>query len=212
MVITVFGATGQVGKHIVELALAQGDKVIAFGRNVESLIDKDLQQENLETIKGYVFNEADVFDAVKNADAVISVLGGDVSGADKTRSHGMKNIITQMEKAGVKRIIALGGLGILNKDEDSLRIDDPSYPAEYLPVGMEHLQAFRYLEKSNLDWTFVCSPDIHNEPATEHFITKANYAPEPNKFYINAGDLAFFMLNESKKNSFIKQRVGISNS
>ena len=137
MIITVFGATGQVGKYIVQLALAEGHIVRAFGRNVTSLIDSDLRNDKLETFQGYVFNETDVFNAVKGADAVLSALGGDFSGEDKTRSLGMKNIIAQMEKAKVKRIIALGGLGILNKDEESLRIDDPEYPAEYLPVGHE---------------------------------------------------------------------------
>jgi putative NADH-flavin reductase len=211
MIITVFGATGQVGKYIVELALAEGHMVRAFGRNVTSLIDSDLRNDNLEAFHGYVFNENDVFNAVKGADAVLSALGGDFTGNDKTRSLGMKNIISQMEKAKLKRIVALGGLGILNKDEETLRIDDPEYPAEYLPVGREHLQAYKFLEASQLDWTFVCSPDIHNAPATGEYVTNANYTPEPNNYRINAGDLALFMLRELKKNQYVKQRVGISN-
>src|SRR6476469_4013972 len=204
MIITVFGATGQVGKYIVQMALAEGHIVRAFGRNVTSLIDSDLQNDNLETFQGYVFNENDVFNALKGADAVLSVLGGDISGEDKTRSLGIKNIVSQMEKVKVNRIIALGGFGILNKDENSLRIDDPEYPAEYLAVGKEHLQAFKYLEVSKLDWTFICSPDIMNAPATGDFVTNSNYPPEPNNFKINAGDLALFMLNELKNNQFVK--------
>lgn len=87
-----------VGKHIVRYALSLGHNVKAFGRNVESLIDEDLRNYNLETVKGYVFNEDDVFDAVKGSDAVLSALGGSFDGIDKTRSLGIKNIITQMKK------------------------------------------------------------------------------------------------------------------
>ena len=71
MKITVFGATGMVGKRVVAQALAKGFSVNAFGRNVEDLIDKDNRDEHLSAIKGYVFDETDVYKAVKNADAVI---------------------------------------------------------------------------------------------------------------------------------------------
>ena len=65
MRITVFGATGQVGKRIVRQALALGHQVTAFGRNVDSLIDADIRNDNLLAVKGYVFDAGDVFNAVK---------------------------------------------------------------------------------------------------------------------------------------------------
>ncbi|MDB5229466.1 MAG: putative NADH-flavin reductase [Chitinophagaceae bacterium] len=211
MIITVFGATGQVGNRIVKQGLAMGYKMKAFGRNVSKLIDEDLRSDLLQTFQGGVFDDEQVYDAIKGSDAVLSALGGAFDGEDKTRSLGIKNIVKQMDKAGVKRIIALGGLGILNADETHLRIDDPNYPAQYLPVGKEHLKAYQFLNTSDLEWTFVCSPDIKDNDATGNYVTNANYVPEPNKFFINAGDIAHFMLNELNKNEFAKQRVGISN-
>ncbi|MGI8951646.1 MAG: NAD(P)-dependent oxidoreductase [Chitinophagaceae bacterium] len=210
MIITVFGATGQVGKRIVRQALAKNYTVRAFGRNVDNLMDEDERNDNLETLQGYVFDEGEVYDAVKNVDAVLSALGGAFDGTDKTRSLGIKNIIAQMTKANVKRIVALGGIGVLNAPDGSYLIDAPNYPAQYKPVGKEHLQAFLYLEQSNLEWTFVCSPDIKNEDATGKFITKENYPPEPNKNFIAAGDLAEFMLQEILQPKYLKKRVGIS--
>jgi uncharacterized protein len=210
MKLTVFGATGMVGKQIVKHALAFNHTVKAFGRNVESLIDRDLSNESLIAVKGYVFDEDSVYDAIKDSDAVISALGGDFSGNDKTRSLGLKNIITQMEKAGIKRIVALGGIGILSAEDGTLLIDQPDYPKNYLPVAKEHLQAYLYLKASSLDWTIVAAPNILEEDATGLFITSADYPPNPNKGKINAGDLALFMVTEVEKNSYIKHRVGIS--
>lgn len=115
-----------------------------------------------------------------------------------------------MKKAGIRRIVALGGMGILNADEHTLLIDTPSYPTEYIPVGNEHRKAYEYLLNSDLDWTFVCSPDIINDGPTGNYITSRNYPPMPNRYKINAGDLAQFMLNELEKNEFVKTRVGIS--
>ncbi len=208
MNVVIFGATGLVGKQLVKQAILKGHSVKAFGRNVFSEFNAD--EKNLELIKGGVFDEGEVLHAVKGCDAVISALGGSFDGTDKSRSLGIKNIITQMKKAGVKRIIALGGLGILNFDENTLLIDTADYPKQYIPVGEEHRKAYEYLIASGLDWTFVCSPDIINADVTGEFITSANYPPQPNKYKINAGDLALFMLNEVSKNNYVGDRVGIS--
>lgn len=210
--ITVFGATGQVGKYVVAQALALGYTVRAFGRSIETLIDKYHASEKLIAIKGYVFDEADVYPAVEGAHAIISVLGGAFDGKDHTRSLGMKNIITQMEKAGVKRMVALGGMGVLNADEHEgeLRIEQPDYPAQYKPVGLEHLAAFRSLEASKLVWTFICSPDILDQPGSRQYITSAGYPPKPNHYQVAAGDLADCMLQCVQKEQYLYQRVGIS--
>jgi uncharacterized protein len=208
MTIAVFGATGQVGKQLVKQALFNGHQVKAFGRNVFTEFGNG--EKNLELIKGGVFDEGEVLHAVKGCDAVLSALGGSFDGTDKSRSLGIKNIITQMQKAGVQRIVALGGMGILNFDENTLLMDTEDYPKQYLPVGEEHRKAYEFLKTSGLNWTFVCSPDIINAAATGEFITSANYPPEPNQYKINAGDLALFMLRELKQNDFVGMRVGIS--
>lgn len=210
MIITVFGATGQVGRRIVNYALAKGLTVRAFGRNVIHLIDEDLKNDQLVAIQGSVFDEDDVLNAIEGADAVLSALGGSFDGTDKTRSLGIKTIAAQMQKAGVKRIVALGGSGVLSSPDGSYIIDGPDYAAQYLPVGLEHLQAFINLEKSDLDWTFVCSPDIKDSEATEQFIINDTYPPNPNKQFISAGDLAHFMITEAEQPKHNKQRVGIS--
>lgn len=212
MTITVFGATGQVGKYVVSQALAEGYTVRAFGRSIDALIDKDISSDKLQAIKGCVFEEEDVYAAVQGADAVVSVLGGAFDGKDRTRSLGIKNIINQMNKAGAKRIVALGGMGILNANEheEGLLIEQADYPEQYKPVGLEHLAAFRLLESSGLEWTFICSPDILDQTGNRQYITSANYAPQPNHFQVTAADLADCMLKCIRNRQYINQRVGIS--
>jgi uncharacterized protein len=209
MTIIVFGATGMVGKQLVQQALFKGYTVKAFGRNVFSEFETDTK--NLELIKGALFDEGEVQDAIKGCDAVLSALGGGFDGNDKTRTLGIKNIIAQMKKNGVQRIVAIGGMGVLNADEHTLIQDTENYPKEYIPVGKEHQQAYDYLKESDLDFTFVCPPTIKDHEATGAFTTNANYLPEPNNNIINSGDLALFMLNELEKNDYVKQRAGISN-
>lgn len=209
MKLIIFGATGMVGKQLVQQALFNKHHAKAFGRNVYTT--DYLETENLELVQGALFDEGEVFNAIKGCDAVLSSIGGSMDGTDKARTLGMKNIIKQMQKAGVKRIIAIGGLGVLNADETSLLVDKDDYPPEYKAVGLEHKKAYELLHESGLDWTFVCPPNIINEGPTGNYATNATYPPEQNHYKINAGDLAMFMLNELAKNEYVKQRVGISN-
>ena len=209
MTITIFGATGMVGKQLVQQALFKGNTVKAFGRNV--FAELPMKEDNLQLIKGALFDEGDVRNALKGCNAVLSCLGCDFGGDDKTRSLGMKNIVAQMEKMDVNRIVAVGGLGLLQADEETIQMDTEDFPKEYLGVSMEHKKALSYLQASTLNWTFVCPPTILNEGPTGNMFTAANFPPFPNHYKIKAGDLALFMLTELERNEFIKQRVGISN-
>jgi uncharacterized protein len=209
MKIIVFGATGITGLQLVKQALFNGNEVKAFGRNV---FTTDMpQSDRLELIPGALFDEGQVLKSIKGCDAVVSALGGATDGTDKTRSLGMKIITHQMQKAGVERIVAVGGIGILQADENTLIMEQENFPPEFIPVSEEHKKAWEQLKGSALQWTFVCPPMIVNGEPTGSFKTMANYLPNPNMFRISSGDLALFMLNELHKNEFIQQRVGISN-
>lgn len=209
MKLIIFGATGMVGKQLVKQALFAGHSVKAFGRNV---FTEDLpKDEQLELVQGALFDEGQVNKAVKGCDAVLSVLGGGNNETDVTRSLGMKNIVAQMQKAGVSRIVALGGMGSLMADEETLIMDTPDFPAQFYPVSKEHYKAYEFLKASSLEWTFVCPPDIIDADPTGSFVTNADYPPPSGRNRINSGDLALFMLKELTNKEFVGHRVGISN-
>ena len=209
MIITVFGATGMVGSVVVEQALAKNYTVKAFGRNIEKLLDSSNNQ--LISIKGYVFDEDEVYNAIKGSDAVISALGGAFDGSDKTRSLGVKNIIKQMQQANVKRFVVVGSSSTLNANDEFLQVDMPDYPAMYLPVGLEHKKAYEYLKESTLEWTIVCPPQIIKQTGNGKYVTNANYPPQPDFHKIFTGNLAAFLLKELTEKKYVCQRVGISN-
>lgn len=209
MNLIVFGATGLVGKQLVQQALFNGHHVKAFGRNV--FTTDFLETKNLELVQGALFDATEVYNAIKGCDAVLSAIGGGFDSGDKTRTLGIKNIIAQMKKAGVQRIIAIAAQAILKADEDRLVMDKDDYPPEYKPVSKEHFKVYQMLNESGLNWTLVGPSDIVDHGPTGAYITKADYPPDPVNDKINAGDLAMFMLNELSKNEYIHHRVGISN-
>jgi len=213
MKIVVFGATGMVGKYIIDTALAHGYEVRAFGRNVFEKLSTE--RTRLELFKGYLFTDNDIRRALKDAGAVISVLGGAADGVNQTRSLGMKKIVAAMQKKGIKRIIGIGGAGILDtkvsedSDETTYAFKMPDFPKKYVPVSEEHFNAYARLKESNLDWTFVCPPNIIDAPATGQYNLR-KYMQAEGKFEINAGDIAQFMVKELENNEYLKCRVSIA--
>ena len=170
MKIIIFGATGMAGKELVKQALYNGHEVKAYGRNV--FTEGLPEDKKLQLIQGALFDESFVYKAIQGCDAVLSSLGGALDGSDKTRSLGMKNIVKQMEKAGVKRIVAIGGPGVLNAGENKYiefvyTLPKDSYLLDY-KVNLVGLQDVISENASflNLEWKDVVKPQeksIQNE-------------------------------------------------
>ena len=72
MNLTVFGATGGVGRHVVTQALDRGDHVTAYVRNPVKL---DVTHPALTVVSGELTDRDAIGQAVRGADAVISALG-----------------------------------------------------------------------------------------------------------------------------------------
>ena len=90
MKVIVFGASGQTGKQVVELALAAGHEVVAALRDINQLPD----QPNLVRVKCDVMDSASLaFVTELNADHVVVVLGTKQLGNNHIRSQGTSNIM-----------------------------------------------------------------------------------------------------------------------
>ncbi len=208
MKLIVFGATGMLGKELVKQALYNGHEVTAFGRNI--FTEGFPEDEHLHLVQGALFDEKEVLQALKNKDAVLSALGGAMNGQDKTRSLGMKNITRQMSKAGISRIVAVGGTGVLDGPAGKLLMEEDDFPAELVPVSQEHRKAWEYLQESTLDYTFVCPPVIIPGEPTGIFSTAENVLPAGNHHHISSGDLAMCMLKILDQHLFSRSRVGVT--
>jgi len=212
MNVTIFGATSSIGLELIHQALTKNYTVTAFDRNIATLIDKDLHLDTFTAVKGYVFDEDDIEKAIEHCDVVISCLGGGLDGLDRTRSLGTKNIIAQMQKAKIKRIIALGNESILNLTVDTLIMDEEEYPEELKPIAAEHLNVLYQLENSTLDWTLICPNKILNAEVNYNYTTNISYLPEQNIGVISTGNTADFMLHCINNQEYVKQKIGISNN
>jgi nucleoside-diphosphate-sugar epimerase len=127
MQVTVFGATGGIGRHVVDQLLAAGHDVVAYARNPTKLNRDD---PRLRVVTGELADRDRVLEAVQGSDAVISALGPSlkrgVTGTPVT--DGTRNIIDAMHATGVRRFVGLATPSVPDPR------DQPTLKARVLPV------------------------------------------------------------------------------
>ena len=209
MKITIFGATDLLGKYLVRQALALENEVYAFGRNVftSGFPNKD----TLHLLQGTLFDEQQVFNAIKDSEVVIAVINPPSDEYDKSRSLGIKNIVKQMEKAGMKRLIAVGSIVIKDDESGDFIMEDPDFPKEDIETGKQDYQMLQALKDSDLDWTYVGLPKMLDEDVTGIYSTSKGSLPLNFAGTIKAGDAGLFILNELNKSENLKLRVAVYN-
>lgn len=103
--ITVFGATGMLGKPVVKELVSAGFEVTAMARNTEKA-RRELPSE-VKIVPGDLRNQTDVKRALETAEGVyinLSVKSDTKENDFQPEREGLKNIIEAAKDAGVKRI------------------------------------------------------------------------------------------------------------
>ena len=208
MKLTVFGATGDVGKEVVTQALVQGHQVCAFSRKPEKL---QLTHQNLELMKGDVLDPSGVSRAIQGQDAVICTLGMPILNKDYLRAEGTRNILQAMEEQRVRRFVCLSVHGA--------RSSRKTLPFHYkyfiIPVLLgrvvkDHEMQQRYIQKSQLDWVVVRPVNFTKGPHTESYKQDFTAFGEPATFKISYADVADFMLKQLVGNKYLHQFPSLS--
>ncbi|TMD62649.1 MAG: NAD-dependent epimerase/dehydratase family protein [Chloroflexi bacterium] len=104
MKITVFGATGRTGRHVLEQGIHRGHLITAFTRRPQELTSVQGLQA---VMHGDGCNLSEVRDAVRGQDCIIVIVSSPGLGRSTTVSEVTKNIITAMREAGVRRLICV---------------------------------------------------------------------------------------------------------
>jgi putative NADH-flavin reductase len=162
MKIALIGATGFVGSHILEEALDRMHEVTAIVRRPERLPERP----GLTAKKGDVLDVDALAGLLVGHEAVVAAYNPDRDGSDVYAAMvaGAKAIISATKKAGVKRLLVVGGAGSLEIEPGRQVIDQPDFPAEW-KAGASGTREFLYLlrQEPDLDWTFL-SPAAMLEP------------------------------------------------
>lgn len=206
MNLTLFGATGSVGRHLVQQALENGHQVCAFGRNSTRL---ELGHKSLCFINGDVTHYDEVDAAVKGADAVLCTLGAGRKGL--LRTAGTRNIVLAMQTHRVRRLVCQTTLGA---GESRGNLD---FFWKYLMFGIllrsamaDHETQEAVVRASDLDWTIVRPGAFTNGPKTGKYREDFKSDDRSLALKISRADLAAFMLRQLNDRKYAGRSVGVS--
>jgi putative NADH-flavin reductase len=121
----------------------------------------------------------------------------------------MALICAAMRDGGARRVVGVGGGGILLAADGRLRQEQDRFPAVFKLVSGEHLRAWEAMQASGLDCTIAACPDIVPGERTGVYRTAVDAMPEGGKT-ISCEDVADFLLRAIADGAYIGQRVGVA--
>lgn len=206
MRVLVFGATGSVGRQVVEQGLARGHEVTAFVRDPSGL---DVAHEKLTVFRGDVLDASSVKRAVRGQEAVLCSIGAGRKGG--VRSEGTRNIIRAMEGAGVRRLVCQTTLGA-GESSGNLNFFWKHVMFGLLLRGAfaDHQQQEAHVRRSDLDWTIVRPAAFTDGGRTGEYRHGFPPSKQGLELKISRADVADFMLNQLTDEHYLRQTPGLS--
>lgn len=159
MKIAIIGATGTIGQRLVQEGLRRKYEITAATRD-SSKIDKNT--ERLQGISVNVLDPISVEAVVAGHDVVINAFGPQF-GNEGELIEAASAVVEGMKRAGVQRLLVVGGAGSLEVEPGVRLMDTPDFPAEIRTLAQAHVDAYEIYSQSDLDWTYV-SPASWIEP------------------------------------------------
>ena len=211
--VVLIGASGFVGTAILNELLNRGHKVTAIVRDPAKVTASN---PNLKVIQADVTDTDVLIEASKGKDAVISAYNPGWKNPN-IYEETLKNyplIVDSVKKAGVERLLIVGGAGTLFYAPGKMVMDADDVPAKLLP-GIKSLGEFylNTLRKENeIDWIFL-SPAANMTPGerTGKFrIGKDDLVVDVNgDSNISVEDYAVAMVDELEQKKYHKERFTI---
>jgi putative NADH-flavin reductase len=203
MNVLVFGASGRMGRELVQQGLAHGDFVTAFVRDPAKF---DIKHSNLKVVQGNVVDYASVERAVKGQDAVLCALGSSTPvKRDPTLVDGVRNIIRAMEQAGARRFVYLSFLAVRESRGDLGPVVNYVVAPLLHNIISDHEVKESLIKQSQLDWIIVRPPRLTSGRRTGLYRSGEQIAARSLILTLSRADLAEFMLKQLTDDTFVRK-------
>jgi uncharacterized protein YbjT (DUF2867 family) len=211
MKITVFGATGGIGGHVVRQALNYGHEVTAVVRDRTRF---ELTHSALQVVEVSGLTDAQLLVPVLNgSDAAISGVGPRGRKDGPVASNATRGILRAMEATGVQRFVAVSAVPVGPAPEGesfvNRRILLPLISAILRDVYADLTEMEDEIRRSGLKWTIVRPPRLVNEPLTGAYRTRIG-GNVPRGYSISRSNVAHAMLAALDNPATFGQIVGVA--
>jgi putative NADH-flavin reductase len=224
MKLTIFAATGGIGRQLLEQAVDAGHDVTAVVRHPQKLPGKLSGQVHVVSADLAAPDPATLAAAVRGADGVLSGLGPRSKAETGIVARGTQAIVAAMETAGARRIVVVsaapvGTVPSPGRPNPPKRDPGDGYLMRHLlnPLiktvfGQNYADLARMediLRDSDLDWTVVRPPRLTDKPLTGSYRT-AHGQNLRRGLVVSRADVAHYMLRALQQPETIRQTIGIA--
>ncbi len=217
--IVIYGATGEVGRHIVDEALDRGHRVTAVSRDPAKVTAR---HENLAMVKGDLLDSTSISEIVAGKDIVVlsvrGVIGDSGSPESALQFIAAENLVDALFRdANAARLIHVGGSGSLEVEPGVLFAE--TLPTILLPKGLEteilgQILALEFYRKvDDVAWTYVTPPrNFTNGPRTGVFRIGGDRALEDRRGIsrISRADFAVAIVDEAEQARYPRRRISVA--
>lgn len=225
MKLTIFAATGGVGRQLLGQALAARHDVTAVVRNPGKLAgEADARKARVVRADMGAPDPGALEAAVAGADAVLSGLGPHSNSDAGIASTGTRAIVAAMRKTGARRIVVVSAAPVSTVPSPG-RPDPPKHdPGDgfFMRHLFSHVASVMYgkvyadlalmedvLAGSGLDWTVIRPPQLTGKPLTGTYRT-ARGQNIRGGWSVPRADVAHLMLRTVSQPETIQQVIGIA--
>ena len=196
--VLIIGASHGIGLETVRAAILAGHDVHALARSAASI---PIENSALEKMSGDALDLATIRNALRDVAVVIETLGVEFSPrvifkGTRLFSESTRILVEAMKAAGVKRLIAVTGLGAGDsRGHGGLVYDAVAFPLLLKRVYDDKDVQEWIIKSSGLDWTIARPGLLANGPATGNY--RVLTEPKEWRFgVIRRADVADFLVQQ----------------
>ncbi|NKY60710.1 NAD(P)-dependent oxidoreductase [Nocardia flavorosea] len=209
MRLTVFGATGGTGRHLVDQALEADHHVTAVVRNPQRM---PISHPCLEVVTADITDADALVPAVRGRDAALSALAASTKNG-RIATTGVRAILEAMATAEVRRFVAVSAVPVGPAPDGETfmtrAVLTPIISRVFRDVYTDLAQMESDIRHSSTEWTIVRPPRLLDTPATGDYRVSIG-SSVPGGHHIGRADLAHAMLSGLGNLDTIRQIIGVA--
>ena len=203
MRILLIGASGGVGRIVLDHGTARGHSITALTRSA----GKVAASGGVHVVVGEPTDEALLRNLLPGHDAVIFVLGIDRNGPTTLFSDATRALLAAMETAGVRRLLAVTGIGAgETRGHGGLLYDRIIFPLFTRHRYADKDRQEKMIEASRLDWTIVRPAPFSSKPARSPLEVVLEVQRGTKLIRVSREEVADFLLDQLASDALIRRK------